>query len=60
MYLFYTKKFLKIFGKTKKTKFEKIEDIEINRFLELGYKVRMVELSDTISIDYPSDLKKLN
>ncbi len=54
------KKFLKIFGKTKKTKFEKIEDIEINRFLELGYKVKMVELSDTISIDYPSDLKKLN
>lgn len=53
------KKFLKIFGKTKKTKFEKIEDIEINRFLELGYKVKMVELSDTISIDYPSDLKKL-
>lgn len=53
------KKFLKIFGKMNKTKFEKIEDIEINRFLELGYKVKMVELSDTISIDYPSDLKKL-
>ena len=59
MYLFYSKKFLKIFGKRIKTKFEKIEDIEINRFLELGYKVNMVELSDTISIDYPSDLKKL-
>jgi 3-deoxy-manno-octulosonate cytidylyltransferase (CMP-KDO synthetase) len=54
------KKYLKIFGTTKKTKFEKIEDIEINRFLELGYKVKMIELSDTISVDYPSDLKLLN
>ena len=53
------KKLLKIFGESKKTYFEKIEDIEIVRFLELGFKVKMIELSDTISVDFLSDLKKV-
>ena len=35
------KKLLKIFGKNKKTYFENIVDIEIIRFLELGFKVKM-------------------
>ena len=50
---------LKIFGESKKTYFEKIEDIEIVRFLELGFKVKMTELSDTISVDFLSDIKKV-
>ena len=53
------KKLLKIFGKNKKTYFENIEDIEIIRFLELGFKVKMTELSDTISVDFLSDIKKV-
>ena len=48
-----------VFGESKKTYFEKIEDIEIVRFLELGFKVKMIELSDTISVDFLSDLKKV-
>jgi 3-deoxy-manno-octulosonate cytidylyltransferase (CMP-KDO synthetase) len=48
-----------------KTALEKIEDIEILRFLELGFEVRMIELdSNSIAVDVPEDinkvLKKLN
>lgn len=40
-----------------KTPLEAEEDIEINRFLELGYKVKMVEVADTsIAVDYPDDI----
>lgn len=40
-----------------KTPLEEIEDIEIIRFLELGWEVRMVELSDqSISLDSPEDV----
>ena len=53
------KKLLEIFGKRKKTYFENIEDIEIVRFLELGFVVKMIELSDTISVDFPADIKKV-
>lgn len=42
-----------------KTPLESIEDIEILRFLELGYDVRMVEVSDSsISVDVPEDIKR--
>ena len=41
-----------------KTPMEKIEDIEILRFLELGWEVRMVELSDrSFSVDVPADVE---
>jgi 3-deoxy-manno-octulosonate cytidylyltransferase (CMP-KDO synthetase) len=41
-----------------KTPLEEIEDIEILRFLELGWEVRMVELSDrSFSVDVPADLE---
>jgi 3-deoxy-manno-octulosonate cytidylyltransferase (CMP-KDO synthetase) len=52
---------LKQFTKQKtKTPLEKIEDIEILRFLELGFDVRMVELStESISVDTPEDVKKV-
>lgn len=43
-----------------KTPLEKIEDIEILRFLELGFDVRMVELSTkSISVDTPEDVDKV-
>ena len=43
-----------------KTAFESIEDIEILRFLELGYEVKMIEMSaNSIAIDTAADLKRL-
>ena len=48
------------FSNNKKTSNEKIEDIEILRFLDLGHRVKMIEMSnDSISIDTKSDLKKV-
>lgn len=44
----------------KKTPLEQIEDIEILRFLELGYNVRMVRLSSaSISVDTPEDVERV-
>jgi len=43
-----------------KTPLEELEDIEILRFLELGYDVQMVEVSNTsFSIDVPEDVQKV-
>lgn len=40
-----------------KTRLESIEDIEILRFLELGYPVKMVRVSDSsVSVDIPEDI----
>jgi len=52
---------LKKYGSAKsKTPIEKIEDIEILRFLELGLKVKMIEVSDSsIAVDIPEDLDKV-
>jgi 3-deoxy-manno-octulosonate cytidylyltransferase (CMP-KDO synthetase) len=47
-------------SKSSKAFFEDIEDIEILRFLELGYDVKMVELSaDSISVDVKEDIEKV-
>jgi len=44
-------------SRTSKAPCEKAEDIEILRFLDMGYTVRMVELpSDTIAVDRPEDI----
>ncbi len=41
-----------------KTPLESIEDIEILRFLEIGYEVRMIDVpSGGLAIDTPADLK---
>ncbi|MGG1399978.1 3-deoxy-manno-octulosonate cytidylyltransferase [Bacillus salipaludis] len=43
-----------------KTRLESIEDIEILRFLELGWEVRMLELSnDSIAVDSPDDIQRV-
>jgi 3-deoxy-manno-octulosonate cytidylyltransferase (CMP-KDO synthetase) len=39
---------------------EEIEDIEILRFLELGYDVKMIELSkDSVAVDVSEDIEKV-
>lgn len=48
---------LKVFASvSQKTMLEEIEDIEILRFLELGWKVRMIPMSDkSVAVDHPVD-----
>jgi|TARA_Y100000389_G_C17465886_1_gene525496 3-deoxy-manno-octulosonate cytidylyltransferase (CMP-KDO synthetase) len=46
-------------NRSKKTPIEQIEDIEILNFIENGYKVKMLKLSNSsLAIDTPQDLKK--
>ncbi len=43
-----------------KTPLELIEDIEILRFLEVGYDVKMIEVSESsVAVDTPQDLEKV-
>jgi 3-deoxy-manno-octulosonate cytidylyltransferase (CMP-KDO synthetase) len=43
-----------------KTELEEVEDIEILRFLELGYEVRMIPLSSrSIAVDVPEDIPEV-
>ena len=54
----YKSKFLKIFSKLKKNKFEKKENLEQLRILENGYKILAFEAKkDTIGVDTMKDLK---
>lgn len=57
----YPKSALKSFvAHGKKTPLEAMEDLEILRFLELGYEVRMIPLSpDSISVDIPEDVDRV-
>jgi 3-deoxy-manno-octulosonate cytidylyltransferase (CMP-KDO synthetase) len=44
-----------------KTPLEKIEDVEFLRFLEMGYKIKMVEVSgESMQVDVPDDLLKVS
>lgn len=52
--------FCKYGKKYGKAKIEAIEDIEILRFIENGYRVQFVEVdSNTIAVDTPNDLEKV-
>jgi len=56
----FTKKALSTFSERSKTRNEKFEDIELLRFLDLGYKVKMIEtIVDSIAVDVPKDVKKV-
>ena len=56
----YPRNALRAFSLSKKTPLEDIEDIEILRFLELGYEVKMISLSGSgIAVDVPEDIKKV-
>lgn len=51
---------LAAFSGTTKTPLEAIEDIEVLRFLELGYGVQMIPLSGkSIAVDVPEDIEKV-
>ena len=44
----------------KKSTLEKLEDIEILRFFDLGIKIKMIKLSSkTLAVDVKSDIKKV-
>ena len=43
----------------RKSELEKAEDIEILRFLELGYSVRMVECHPGLAVDVPDDVPRV-
>ena len=50
----------KFYSYGKKSKLEKIEDIEILRFIELGINVKMLKMSNkSIPVDHPMDIKKV-
>lgn len=57
----YPYKALKEFSKfKKKSQFEKIEDIELLRFLELGHEIYMIKMSDkSISVDTKKNLTEV-
>lgn len=47
-------------SRTSKTALEEIEDIEILRFLELGFEVQMIEVSQSsVAVDTPEDLERV-
>lgn len=52
---------LDFYCKSPRGKIESIEDIEILRFIENGYKVQYIEVdSETIAVDTQNDLAKVN
>ena len=47
-------------NKKNKSPLEELEDIEILRFLEMGFEVRMIEMSsNSIAVDVPEDINKV-
>lgn len=55
----FTPKALEFYCNSKRGKIESIEDIEILRFIEAGYKVQYIETDeDTIAVDTPKDLER--
>lgn len=59
-YAFPKKALLEFYDRNEKTPLEAQEDIEILRFLEMGYEVRMLEMSkESIAIDHPEDIEKV-
>ncbi|MFW3405393.1 3-deoxy-manno-octulosonate cytidylyltransferase [Aliarcobacter butzleri] len=56
----FTKKALELFSSRSKTQNEQFEDIEILRFVDMGYKVKMKETTvDSIAVDIPNDVEKV-
>lgn len=56
----FTKKALSIFSRKFKTHNEQFEDIELLRFLDLGYSIKMSEtFANSIAVDIPEDVNKV-
>ena len=59
MYAFTTDALSAFASRSTKAPLEQLEDIEVLRFLEMGYRVRMINVpSGGIAIDTPEDLEK--
>ena len=55
-----SRKALLFFSQAERTRNEKIEDIEMLRFLESGYRIKIVKVkSRTIGVDCPEDIVKV-
>ena len=60
IYSFPRKILQKVFRCNSKSNLETFEDIEILRFLEAGYKIKMIKLSGkSMAVDVPGDVKKV-
>lgn len=60
IYAFPKKALFEFQNQKEKTCLEEMEDIEILRFLEMGYDVQMIEMSDeSIAVDNPEDVQKV-
>ncbi len=60
IYAFPKKALLDFYNTKQKCFLENIEDIEILRFLELGYEVKMIKLSKkSVAVDVPEDIEKV-
>jgi 3-deoxy-manno-octulosonate cytidylyltransferase (CMP-KDO synthetase) len=60
IYAFPKNTLLEYYNQKIKTPLEEIEDIEILRFLEMGFEVRMLKMStESIAVDYPEDIEKV-
>lgn len=56
----FTPEALNFYCNSPRGKIEEVEDIEILRFIENGYKVQFIEVSsDTVAVDTPNDLEKV-
>jgi len=56
----FTRKALNVFVQKSKTLNEKFEDIELLRFVDMGYPLKMCEtFADSIAVDVPSDIQKI-
>jgi len=56
----FTKKALKVFKQKSKTLNEQFEDVELLRFVDMGYGLKMCEtFADSIAVDVPSDVQKV-
>ncbi len=55
-----TKEALAFYSKTERGYIEKIEDIEMFRFLENGWRIKIIEVvSDSVGVDLPEDIQKV-
>ena len=60
IYAFNKNELNKFYNKFKKSEVERIEDIEILRFMDLGIKIKMIRLnSNSIAVDEKNDVKKV-
>ena len=60
IYCFPYKSLKKFSNFKKKTILESIEDLELNRFIEIGHEVKMIEMSNrSVAVDTRGDLKKI-